>query len=627
VRAREPLDHRDTAGGVISPLLAIIYLHEVLDLWFEHDVTPRMQEPAFLVRYATMPACVRQSADAERVLDVSQTSGEVRPHPASGEDQAGAVWPPQKRPGERGTTATARTFNFLGSPTTGSDAKGGRDAGVHETDTTQAWSSQIACTRRPRRTPKPGWPKLVLREWPEKVCRPALQKELAMSCRALVATFGFVVSSRWWPVRRSRPGGRSAGGRGLRARPTLQGRARQRGPAPGHVSAMGAVRAPARPELKGLYRVAIEDEYLGRRGIPPRSSGTWPSCSSPATRIATGRSCWAWRRPPVSAETSRSPQCVGVDSQAGAAATHCSGLAVWATTPARTAAFRPQQRRHGVLQAIRALRRGGRARPADGSIPVRSSTTRCRLRPSGMKRRPLLELNSGNSMGYFPDRVSVFTTLVSFLQDTRPWTSRARFQAIKPELSSIVNGADLVSAASFECSPAEARRAPGQARTDGRDQPLRRPAWVSASRRPDKRDDRDRREHSGASRCAQGPLLGGHMKEVLETTIEHGGATDAEMRSTRSSRSGDLTMWLRAPDNFEWQRIRLSACSGPAAPARPHTDRAPSGSDDAVRCLWRRDRHSGPPRRGEPDPVRALREEISRWPSGDRRDLGLHELL
>jgi RNA-directed DNA polymerase len=39
-------------GGVISPLLANIYLHEVLDRWFERDVRPRLYGAAFLVRYA-----------------------------------------------------------------------------------------------------------------------------------------------------------------------------------------------------------------------------------------------------------------------------------------------------------------------------------------------------------------------------------------------------------------------------------------------------------------------------------------------------------------------------------------------------------------------------------------------
>lgn len=39
-------------GGVISPLLANIYLHEVLDLWFEHDVRPRLRGRSHLVRFA-----------------------------------------------------------------------------------------------------------------------------------------------------------------------------------------------------------------------------------------------------------------------------------------------------------------------------------------------------------------------------------------------------------------------------------------------------------------------------------------------------------------------------------------------------------------------------------------------
>ena len=39
-------------GGVISPLLANIYLHEVLDDWFEREVKPRLSGPAYIVRYA-----------------------------------------------------------------------------------------------------------------------------------------------------------------------------------------------------------------------------------------------------------------------------------------------------------------------------------------------------------------------------------------------------------------------------------------------------------------------------------------------------------------------------------------------------------------------------------------------
>ena len=39
-------------GGVISPLLANIYLHEVVDKWWVTDVLPRMRGRATLIRYA-----------------------------------------------------------------------------------------------------------------------------------------------------------------------------------------------------------------------------------------------------------------------------------------------------------------------------------------------------------------------------------------------------------------------------------------------------------------------------------------------------------------------------------------------------------------------------------------------
>jgi hypothetical protein len=39
-------------GGVVSPLLANVYLHYVLDVWFEEEVKPRLKGRAFLIRYA-----------------------------------------------------------------------------------------------------------------------------------------------------------------------------------------------------------------------------------------------------------------------------------------------------------------------------------------------------------------------------------------------------------------------------------------------------------------------------------------------------------------------------------------------------------------------------------------------
>lgn len=58
-------------GGVISPVLANIFLHTVLDEWFEKDVRPRMAGNCFLVRYADdFVMGFVQQGDAEKVFRV-----------------------------------------------------------------------------------------------------------------------------------------------------------------------------------------------------------------------------------------------------------------------------------------------------------------------------------------------------------------------------------------------------------------------------------------------------------------------------------------------------------------------------------------------------------------------------
>jgi RNA-directed DNA polymerase len=58
-------------GQVISPLLSNIYLHVVLDEWFENEVKPRLKGKAFEVRYADDGLfCFQYREDAERVLQV-----------------------------------------------------------------------------------------------------------------------------------------------------------------------------------------------------------------------------------------------------------------------------------------------------------------------------------------------------------------------------------------------------------------------------------------------------------------------------------------------------------------------------------------------------------------------------
>jgi group II intron reverse transcriptase/maturase len=64
-------DEGSPQGGVISPLLSNIYLHEVLDKWFAKEIMPLLKGRAIIVRFAD--DCVlgfENQHDAERVFKV-----------------------------------------------------------------------------------------------------------------------------------------------------------------------------------------------------------------------------------------------------------------------------------------------------------------------------------------------------------------------------------------------------------------------------------------------------------------------------------------------------------------------------------------------------------------------------
>jgi RNA-directed DNA polymerase len=58
-------------GGVVSPILSNIFLHYVLDDWFEREVRPRLKGRAFLIRYADdFVMGFSREEDARRVMEV-----------------------------------------------------------------------------------------------------------------------------------------------------------------------------------------------------------------------------------------------------------------------------------------------------------------------------------------------------------------------------------------------------------------------------------------------------------------------------------------------------------------------------------------------------------------------------
>jgi len=114
-------------GGVISPLLSNIYLHHVLDGWFEGDVRPRLRGGATLVRYADdFVMTFEKHDDAKRVREVLGKRLE----------RYGLTLHPDKtrfidfRPQRRGGTqpgCTEPPFDFLGFTHTWVKSRKGKD--------------------------------------------------------------------------------------------------------------------------------------------------------------------------------------------------------------------------------------------------------------------------------------------------------------------------------------------------------------------------------------------------------------------------------------------------------------------------------------------------------------------
>jgi RNA-directed DNA polymerase len=105
-------------GGVISPLLANVFLHEVLDTWFEREVRPRLLGQGFLVRYADdFVMCFEREVDATRVMEVIVkrfAKYGLTVHP--GKTRQVSFRRPPKNDGGTGGSRTTRpgTFDLLG---------------------------------------------------------------------------------------------------------------------------------------------------------------------------------------------------------------------------------------------------------------------------------------------------------------------------------------------------------------------------------------------------------------------------------------------------------------------------------------------------------------------------------
>jgi group II intron reverse transcriptase/maturase len=104
-------DEGTAQGSSLSPLLGNIYLHHVLDVWFQREVQPRLYGQSALVRYADdFVICFQRQDDAERVWKILGARF----------DKYGLALHPKKsrclsfRPPRDGDDQGGATFDFLG---------------------------------------------------------------------------------------------------------------------------------------------------------------------------------------------------------------------------------------------------------------------------------------------------------------------------------------------------------------------------------------------------------------------------------------------------------------------------------------------------------------------------------
>ncbi|MCF8482510.1 MAG: group II intron reverse transcriptase/maturase [Rhodospirillum sp.] len=103
-------------GGPLSPLLANIYLHYVLDLWFDHRFRPTTVGACALVRYADdFVVCFEHKHEAERFReDLEARFAEFGLRLSAEKTRLIEFGTESTQNGQTGPSETPRSFDFLG---------------------------------------------------------------------------------------------------------------------------------------------------------------------------------------------------------------------------------------------------------------------------------------------------------------------------------------------------------------------------------------------------------------------------------------------------------------------------------------------------------------------------------
>jgi hypothetical protein len=248
---------------------------------------------------------------------------------------------------------------------------------------------------------------------------------------------------------------------------------------------------------------------------------------------------------------------------------HCSGLAAWGPySSGEPLVFGRNNDDDPLFRDFAKFLVVAVFKPCDGSFPVAVVNYAGALYvPTGMNSEGLfLEMNAGPWMGFALDRVSIFTTLFSFLQDFASLSEVSRaFRGMLPNLSSIVNAADSHKATSFESSLSDTR--PVEPVTDGLLAATNH--FVGSSWSLAQVDDRvggmtlKRRSNLlSLGETYKGFFSPETMMKVMDIPLENGGATvDGTIYQVVAVPKA-LQFWIKVPGFREWTKLNLAPLLG-----------------------------------------------------------------
>lgn len=249
---------------------------------------------------------------------------------------------------------------------------------------------------------------------------------------------------------------------------------------------------------------------------------------------------------------------------------HCSGIAAWGPyTNNGPLVFGRNNDDDPVYLDFARMMVVAVFKPNDGSIPTALiNYAGVIYNATGLNAKGLfLELNSGPWMGFSLDRVSIFTTLFTYLQE---YSNLGEFdramRSTLVDICSIINVADAGRACSYECSLWDTRRREKDA--EGivvAANAFSLPDWNISPIDPEQEPDKSQIRKGNLLALAakhKGTISPAVMMKMLDVNIPDGGATSKATIYQVVAVPGQLKIWLKVPSLQNWTEIPLKNIFG-----------------------------------------------------------------